>query len=149
MLEKARQKNIYDQIYLGDLVSFMESHPNMYDAITCAATLIHFGDLLPVFDAAAVSLRDDGLFVFTLFLNNNESNDNEVVVAQEGNLAGSGCFAHGSNHVRRLAESAGFMIDVLESEIHEYHGPQKTIPIMGLIVALRRHTRMVGIDVQL
>ncbi|MEJ1958719.1 MAG: methyltransferase domain-containing protein [Nitrosomonadales bacterium] len=39
MLEKAIAKNIYDQTYAVDLVSFMNSHPNSYDAITCAATL--------------------------------------------------------------------------------------------------------------
>jgi predicted TPR repeat methyltransferase len=139
MLEKAREKNIYDHTYLADLFSFMADHSNSYDAVACAATLIHFGDLTSVFHAAASSLRDDGLFVFTLFPNDSGHNNQEVAVHPNSSLATAGCFAHSSSYVSRLAEAAGFSVEVLEQRIHEYH---KTVPIMGLVVALRRRPRL-------
>ena len=140
MLEKAREKDIYDHTYGGDLLSFMQDNSNSYDVITCAATLIHFGDLTPVFHAAASSLRDNGLFVFTLFANDSGHNNQEVVVHQNSSLAKGGCYAHSSSYVTRLAEAAGFFIEILEHRIHEYD--KKIMPIMGLVVALRRRSRL-------
>ena len=67
MLEKAEEKQVYDDLHRGDLVTFLAERPQSYDVLTAAATLIHFGDLRPVFDAAAVALRDRELFVFTVF----------------------------------------------------------------------------------
>jgi predicted TPR repeat methyltransferase len=131
MLERARAKGLYQDLQHGDLVAFMrQAEP--CDAITCAATLIHFGDLRPAFEAAASSLRDRGLFVLTLFPNENE--DEVSVYAADGWIQG-GCFKHGRNHVRRLAEATGFIVEAIESGIHEY---SKERPIMGLVVALRR-----------
>ena len=137
MLEKAREKAIYNNIYLTDLESFMRDHTAQYDAITCAATLIHFGDLSPVFNAAATCLRDDGLFVFTVFKNENEQDD--VAVSPLDGLAKSGCYAHGKNYITRLAEASGFTVEALSTEIHEYRlDVDHDAPIMCFVVALRR-----------
>jgi predicted TPR repeat methyltransferase len=140
MLEKAKEKDIYDDIHLADLLTFMLNNLNCYDVITSAATLIHFGDLTAVFDAAAASLRDDGLFIFTLFANDSGHNSQEVIVSQNRLLAQGGCYAHSAHYVRRLAEATGFYVDTLESRIHEYD--KNNMPLMGLVVALRRRPRL-------
>lgn len=139
MLEKAREKAIYDNIYLSDLESFMENNPHQYDAITCAATLIHFGDLSPVFGAAATCLRANGLFVFTVFQNDSEQDGQGVIVSQLDGLAKSGCYAHSKNHIISSAESAGFVVEMLNTEIHEYR-QDNGLPIMCFVVVLRRRT---------
>ena len=149
MLEKAREKKIYDNTYQSDLESFMQGNPNKYDAITCAATLIHFGDLSPVFGAAAACLRDDGLFVFTVFQNDSEQDGKEVVVAHLDGLAKNGCYVHGRGYITRLAEAAGFVVEMLDTEIHEYCTdiPMgiENMPIMCLVAALRRRPRLAGV----
>jgi predicted TPR repeat methyltransferase len=132
MLERARAKGLYQHLQHGDLVAFLKEQSEACDAITCAATLIHFGDLRPAFEAAASSLRDQGLFVLTLFPNENE--DDVSVYALDGWIQG-GCFKHGRNYVKRVAEGTGFVVEAIETSIHEY---QKKMPIMGLVVALRR-----------
>jgi predicted TPR repeat methyltransferase len=137
MLDKAKEKEIYNNLAQDDLESFMKNTPKKYDAITCAATLIHFGDLKPAFNAAAKCLNDNGLFVFTLFPNNQEAEGKEVIVAEIDDLARGGCFAHGRNYVRRVAGETGFVVEVLEEEVHEY---SKEVPVMGLIVAMRCQT---------
>ena len=79
MLEKAKEKNVYDRIHLGEMLSYMLDKSNSYDVILSAATLIHFGDLLPVFRAAASSLKDGGLFIFTVFRNESGGDEDFVV----------------------------------------------------------------------
>ena len=111
MLEKARKKRIYDNLYEGDLVAFFRSRPSDYDVITAAGTLNHFADLLSVFNAATVALRDGGLFIFTVFSNEHQG---EVTV----HPTAAGCFAHGHNCVVRTAEAAGFTI-----EFNQVRGP--------------------------
>ncbi|MBF0141342.1 MAG: tetratricopeptide repeat protein [Magnetococcales bacterium] len=137
MLEKAREKCVYDHIEQGDLEVFMQKHPRQYDAIVCAATLIHFGDLSSVFLSAARSLRVNGCFVFTLFSLGENSDGAEVQVHPVDRLEYGGCYAHGKDYVVRTAKESGFVVELLNSEIHEYmHGK----PIMCFVVLLRLHS---------
>jgi predicted TPR repeat methyltransferase len=133
MLEKARAKNIYDHLFEGDMIGFMAGAAQKYDAITCAATLIHFGDLAPALDAAVVALRDGGRLICTLFPN--EADENGVSAAALPGLAQGGCYAHGRTYIRDAAGKAGFAVEMLEAHIHEY---SKGVPRQGLVVALRR-----------
>jgi len=137
MLQKARHKGVYKNLFHGDMVSFMAERPEHYDVVTCAATLIHFGDLHKVFEAAAITLRDNGCFIFSLF--KNEKNEEDVVIGTiDDDYASGGCYAHSHGHVIRSATASGFMVEQLETDVHEYHKQQ---PIMGLIVVLRRQPR--------
>jgi predicted TPR repeat methyltransferase len=134
MLEKARDKKIYDRLDQADLVTFMSGHQNSYDAILGAATLIHFGDLQAAFQAAALCLRDNGLFVFTLFSHENDQAD--FAVATNDKLAQSGCYAHSAGYVKRLAPECGFSVEALEKAVHEHD--EGSNPVAGLLVVLRR-----------
>ena len=78
MLEKARSKTVYDRLEQADLVSFMAQREDCYDAVLGAATLIHFGNLQLLFRAAGSCLRQDGLFVFTLFADQDGRTDFSV-----------------------------------------------------------------------
>jgi predicted TPR repeat methyltransferase len=133
MLEKAKEKRVYDDLHRGELVTFLAEHPQSYDLLTAAATLIHFGDLRPVFDAAAVALRDCGLFVFTVFPH--DGNPDGFTVGSADGLLQAGCYAHGARYVARTAQTAGFAVERVDREIHEYYQGE---PRVGLVVALRR-----------
>jgi len=134
MLEKARDKKLYDGLDQADFVSFMSGHKDSYDAILGAATLIHFGDLHAVFQAAAASLRNNGLFVFTLFSSGAEETD--FAVASNDKLAQSGCYTHSAGYVERLAPESGFSVQMLKTAIHERD--QNGDPVPGLLAVLRR-----------
>jgi predicted TPR repeat methyltransferase len=120
-------------LYEGDLLGFLQSHPSEYDVVVSAATLIHFGDLMPVMRAAASSLRSNGLFVFTVFPN---EDGRDFAVAPLGGLAEGGCYLHSRDYLRRVAGETAFSVLLLENGVHEYDN--KGAPIAGLIVALRR-----------
>ena len=134
MLERARDKGVYDRLDQADLVSFMSEHANSYDAIVAAATLIHFGDLHALFRSAALCLRGDGLFVFTLFTH--EADGTDFAVAATDRLAQNGCFRHNSFYVKRLAAESGFSVQSMKNVLHEYD--QDGNPIAGILAVLRR-----------
>jgi predicted TPR repeat methyltransferase len=134
MLEKAKAKGMYDGLFKADLAPFMTQHADSYDAVLGAATLIHFGDLRAVFQAAALCLRDKGLFVFTLF--SNEADGTDFAVASSDKLARSGCYTHGADYVQRLAPESGFSVEALEKAVHEHDEGGNPIP--GLVAVLRR-----------
>jgi len=133
MLEKAAAKSVYDRLEQADILTFLSTHGDTYDAVTAAAVLIHFGDLRALFRAAAGSLRDGGQFVFTLFLN---QTDADFAVASSDKLAQSGCFAHGPGHVERLAGESGFSVRLLDQVIHERD--QDGNPVSGLLAVLQK-----------
>jgi predicted TPR repeat methyltransferase len=133
MLLRARDKGFYQHLHQEDLVSFLESKDQAFDIVTCAATLIHFGNLRPAFAAVAKALRPNGLFVFTLFPNPDD--EEAVTVGSFDGFAEGGCFRHGRNYVRRMAGETDLTVEALELDIHEY---LRGKPVMGLVGALRR-----------
>jgi predicted TPR repeat methyltransferase len=132
MLQQAEQKKIYNELHQGDLVEFLNNRPSSCDVIASAATLIHFGELDSVFRAAAKSLRPQGLFVFTVFPN--DEKPEEVAAETLDGYGQGGCFRHGQLYVARTAAEAGFTVELMELAAHEYVRQQ---PKMGLVVALR------------
>ena len=136
MLEKAQAKSIYDRLELADIVTVLSAHKDSYDAILGAAVLIHFGDLGTIFKAAAASLRESGLFIFTLFANDGDNPDFAVAVSDR--LAESGCYTHSATYIARLAPEYGFSVQVLKQVVHEHD--QDGNPVAGLLAVLRRDT---------
>ena len=53
MLHKARARQVYDHLILGELTACLEGLAACYDLIVLVDTLIYFGELPPVFAAAA------------------------------------------------------------------------------------------------
>jgi predicted TPR repeat methyltransferase len=133
MLAQARQKNVYDALICGDLLDYLTGHPQSCDIITSAATLIHFGDLDPVFAAAAQCLRTGGLFAFTLFPNDDDPE--AVAIGTLNGLAQGGCFRHGDGYLTGTAAKHGFSIALLRREAHEF---VRNAPLPGTIAVLRR-----------
>ena len=132
MLAQARQKNVYDKLHCGDLIEYLKRHERICDVITSAATLIHFGKLDSIFEAVSRSLRPAGLFIFTVFPN--DENPDAVEVATLTGLAQGGCFRHGADYIARTAAEHGFAVELLSREVHEY---TRNAPVSGLVVALR------------
>ena len=56
------------------------------------------------------------------------------VGALDGRAQG-GVFTHGSRYVARSAEAAGFIVEAMEMNVHEFCGGK---PVAGLVVGLRK-----------
>ena len=104
-----------------------------YDAIACAATLIHFGDLEAPFRAAAGALKPGGVLAMTLFPL--ETDPEGFAVNPNLALAQNGVFAHGRAYIAAVAERCGLTPSVIRDEAHETNEGR---PTMGLLVMLEK-----------
>lgn len=132
MLVQARKKNVYDSLHRGDLIEYLIGHPASCDVVVSAATLIHFGELDAVFEAVARCLRPHGLFVFTVFPNDDDPST--VAIGTLNGLAQNGCFRHGADYIAQTAAARGLTVELMRREVHEY---ARKAAIPGLVVALR------------
>ena len=120
MLRRAAARQLYDALTEAELTAFLLEHPGQYDAIVSADVLIYFGELAPVFAAAAGALRAGGVLVFSL-----EAAPPDV---ERFTLAVHGRYSHAQAHVESLLAEAGFRVvevqaQVLRSELlHPVHG---------------------------
>ena len=135
MLDKAKEKGVYDSLVKGDLIDFLSQHPDSYDAVLSAATLIHFADLRPIFESCCTALRSNGLFIFTIFPNDDDPAG--FAVEHLDGMAQGGCYVHGSDYVAALAERTGFKVEKIERELHERD--EGGGPKMCFLVSLSRH----------
>lgn len=134
MLDRAREKAVYDTLVCGDMIALMGQHPQQYDAVVSAATLVHFASLHAIFDAAAITLRPGGLFIFTVFPN--EKDPAGFAVDHLDGMAQGGIYVHGRDYLRTLAAQTGFVVGAMDLHVHEYEANNQ--PKMCLLVTLVR-----------
>jgi predicted TPR repeat methyltransferase len=127
MLEQAKTKDRYDHLECADLVTYLHARHGRYGLITAAATLIHFGDLYPPFEAANKALKPGGWMIFTLFPRDDSMGLN-------GHAEG-GCYQHGADEVAVQAAKAGFTVHSISDIIHEYRHGQ---PVTALLISLMK-----------
>lgn len=100
MVEKSRARQIYDALWVGDIVASMQARPAAHDLVVAADVLVYVGDLAPVMAAAAVTLADGGHFAFTC-----ERTAGPGFILHEGRR-----FAHGEVHLRQTVADAGLAL---------------------------------------
>jgi predicted TPR repeat methyltransferase/Tfp pilus assembly protein PilF len=93
MLEQAAGKSVYDRLTCEELTTFLHRSPNHFDLIVAADLMIYFGDVAPVFAAAATALRPGGLFAFST----------ELWTGAGYRLLPSGRFAQAPDYVQKMA----------------------------------------------
>ncbi len=98
MAEKARARGVYDRVEVDEIGRYLARMPQAYTLAVAADVLIYFGNLMPVFAAAAGALRPGGLFAFTV----------EAGKGAPYRLTQSGRYEHDDAYVREAAEAAGF-----------------------------------------
>lgn len=94
MIEKARQKNIYDTLIVEDLSAFLRTCEQNYDLITAMDVLMFFGDLDQIFEGCAAILRPGGIFAFDV-----EKSDGSV----PWRFHPYGHYSHAAGYIRELA----------------------------------------------
>jgi len=92
MLEKARERALYDELVKADVVAFMRDRPKAFDLLFAADLLIYLGDLEPFFASAAEALTPGGLLAVT-------TESGEASYA----LRATGRFAHADDYIDEVA----------------------------------------------
>ena len=67
MIEKARERDAYDELVVGEAASFLKRQPvARFDLIVAADSLVYIGDLAPLFATAAAVVAAEGLIAFSV-----------------------------------------------------------------------------------
>ncbi len=102
MLEKARQRELYDDLHESELCQFMGACPGDFDVVVVADTLEYFGDLVEFFAAARKTLRPGGLLLCSLEAMPADSGGNDYLLQPHGR------YCHDAQYVRRTLMQGGF-----------------------------------------
>ena len=127
MLAHAREKQVYDDLVAGELTAFLREHPDSFDVIVSADTLVYFGALDDVIAAAAGALRQDGVLIFTL----------ERAIAgdlQDFHLELHGRYTHAQPYVEGVLKAAGLTPEIAHAELRM----ESAVPVAGLVVRARK-----------
>ncbi|WP_247872225.1 tetratricopeptide repeat protein [Azospirillum sp. TSO35-2] len=132
MVEKARQRGLYDALGVGDVVDAMAPGSGdalgAWDLLVAADVLVYIGDLAPVFAAAARALVPGGRFAATVERLPDESPDPIILGATRR-------YAHTQAYVRDTAAAAGFTIRLIEPCAPRR---EKGVPVAGLLFVVER-----------
>ena len=128
MLAIAALKQVYDDLARAELTAYLFSHPASFDLIVSADTLVYFGDLTAVIEAASRALRPGGHFVFTL------EHATDAGAGVESRLEVHGRYSHARPYVSRLLAAAGLAPEIVDAELRMESG----VPVAGLVVRAMR-----------
>jgi len=101
MVEKAREKGVYDNLIVGELTKTLLDNKDSYDIVVSTDVFIYIGDLTEVFKAAYNSLKKGGLFGFST----------ETSTGTGFIIRPTGRFAHSAYYIKELAFDTGFILE--------------------------------------
>lgn len=125
MLEKAREKALYDELIEEDLTNFLATTKTNFDLIISADTLVYIGDLTAVIEGCYRALHEHGLAIFST----------ELSTGQTYELETSGRFAHTKSYIEKLAIECGFKVLTTQKIIGRY---QQSNPVDNIIYILQK-----------
>jgi len=124
MLARARTRDVYDELAKGELTAYLRGSPGWFDVIVSADTLVYFGPLDAVAEAAAGALRPGGVLVFTVEKLPDEAGDAGYSISPNGR------YRHGAGYVERTLAAAGLQPEIAPAELRLEAGE----PVAGLVV---------------
>jgi len=102
MIEHARDKNIYDELAVGDVLEFMQKKESArYDIIVAADVFNYIGELDAIFNEAKRLLSSDGVFSFSV-----EAADNDSAANYQLNETVR--YSHAKKYLQQLQLKYGF-----------------------------------------
>ncbi len=106
MLKVAEEKNIYDQLWQGEIVEALSISQETYDLFFAADVFVYLGNLEPIFNAVRKQARGEAFFVFST-----ESHSGD----EDFNLRITGRFAHSRQYIKKIAQLTRFIIEEVKS----------------------------------
>jgi len=137
MLDAARLRGAYHELFKDELTSFIGGRPASADIITSADTLCYFGALDDVFTASARALRDDGFLIFSV----------EAATPEEAphgfRINPHGRYSHTHPYLENVLRRAGLAIVSLDDEVLR---SENQLPVKGFVVTARKLSRGKNVD---
>jgi predicted TPR repeat methyltransferase len=111
MIEKARERGIYQTLVVQELTGFMRSRPSAFDVVISADTLVYFGALDEALSAAYACLRRPGVLAFTA------ERLEPGPAGERHRLEPHGRYSHSEAYLRESLAAVGFTAVELTPEI--------------------------------
>jgi predicted TPR repeat methyltransferase len=106
MLDKARDRELYDELVVSELCAFMAGRPAAFDLVLLADTLVYFGALEEAFNMAHHSLAPGGILAFAVESRADSGPDYQLEL--------HGRYSHRPDYVRRLLAASDFALHSVE-----------------------------------
>ncbi len=126
MVEKARQRAVYDTLYAGDICDFLAQPQATYDLVLAADVFIYVGALERVFGLLATRMHSGSWLAFTV-----EAAARELSVELMPSLR----YAHSAPYLEELARRHGFETMAVHDEAIRFDQQRA---VQGQYVYLRR-----------
>ena len=134
MIERARQRNCYKQLLVGDLESAFHAKsnwnpPGSFDLVVACDVFVYIGDLDSIFLHVRQNLSLNGMFAFsTEALDEDECSDYPFILHKNAR------FAHKKSYVENLAREMKFTVNsMIKTVIRRNQGKD----VQGFLVILR------------
>jgi len=124
MMAQAGARGVYDELVKSELTEYLRRSPASFDVIVSADTLVYFGPLDDVAQAAAAALRPGGRLIFTV-----EEVDEETAPAGHG-ISVHGRYGHTRPYVERVLRQAKLEPEIGSAQLRLEAGN----PVCGLVV---------------
>jgi predicted TPR repeat methyltransferase len=101
MIEQARQRGLYDELILGDVLVPLHQPDSGYDLIIAADVFVYIGNIEAIIKAGKMALSGRGYFAFSTELHHGP---------EDFVLRTTGRYAQSPQYIERLAVTNGFKI---------------------------------------
>jgi predicted TPR repeat methyltransferase len=124
MLQQAYYRGVYDEMAQSELTAWLGTQPPRFDVLVLADVLIYFGELGPVFAAAASALKRKGTIIFSTEAPAENDPGNAFC------LNATGRYSHGETYLRTTLDQSGLRLRSVASAIIRKEGQQ---PVRGFV----------------
>ena len=124
MMAQAGGRGVYDELVKSELTEYLRRSPASFDVIVSADTLVYFGPLDAVAQAASDALRPGGRLIFTV-----EEADEEKAPAGHG-ISLHGRYCHTRSYVERALRQTNLEPEIGSAQLRLEAGD----PVRGLVV---------------
>jgi predicted TPR repeat methyltransferase len=124
MLDRARERDLYDELVLGELTAYLAECTEGFDVIVSADTLVYFGPLDRVVAASGQALRAGGRLIFTVEELVGDGPDGGYAIGP------SGRYRHAREYVQGVLEGVSLGAEITPAELRLEAGE----PVAGLVV---------------
>ena len=104
MIRQAKEKNVYDELIVSDLVNGLKTLKTNFDLFISADVFAYIGDLASLFDSVKKHANNESLFIFST-----EDMSGDGFFLQQ-----TGRFAHSKNYILSTASHFGFKLEHFE-----------------------------------
>ncbi len=135
MVALACERDVYDELYVGEALQFLQSadEDEHWDLICATDVMPYLGALEPLVGAVVRQLAPGGWFAFST-----ETLPDKVLDGRDFMVGPFQRFAHGEHYVRQVLSSEGLAVEIAEPITVRY---EQGRPIAGHLVLAKRTDR--------